>query len=344
MSKRPWQIAFLFVALVAAALLVACGEGGSAEPLPPPTPTAAPATPTAKPIQAQVSVEPVHRDFTSTPTPAPTSESKPEPTATPEPTRAPESTSGVERGEVLRVIDGDTVEVRYVSGGEAVVGHTERVRYLGIDTPERGEPGGTQATDFNRERVEGQTVRLVRDGRNRDNFGRLLRHIFVVYEGQEIDVVTALIAAGHVKDEGAAAVTPTATAAAPFTGTVYDSCEAAANAGAARIQGSAGTGLGFASGSVPSARDGDGDGVVCEISPGEATVTPAATATATPSQEQTPESTQSPATEYADCEAAEEAGLERTQGGSGPGLGFPSAAVPSARDGDNDGVVCEVSP
>ena len=44
--------------------------------------------------------------------------------------------SSVERGQVLRILDGDTIEIRYLSGGEAVVGHIEKVRYLGIDTPE----------------------------------------------------------------------------------------------------------------------------------------------------------------------------------------------------------------
>ena len=196
----------------------------------------------------------------------------PEPTATPasEPTPAPEATPSGERGEVLRVIDGDTIEIRYLSGGEAVVGHIEKVRYLGIDTPETREPGGSEATEFNRARVEGQTVRLVRDGRNRGNFGRLLRHVFVIYQGQEIDVVAALIAAGHVKGQVAATATPAATetttpSTTPYTGTVYASCEAAEAAGVPRMQGSEGPGLGFPSAAVPSARDGDRDGVVCEV-------------------------------------------------------------------------------
>ncbi len=181
-------------------------------------------------------------------------------------------TSDVELGQVLRILDGDTIEIRYLSGGEAVVGHIEKVRYLGIDTPEKSEPGGTEATEFNRARVEGQTVRLVREGRNRDNFGRLLRHVFVVYQGRNIDVVAALIAAGHVKGgsstteaTGAAetATTPTLTG----KGTVYDSCDAAAAAGEPRIQGNSGSGQGFPQETVPTARDGDRDGVVCEVAP-----------------------------------------------------------------------------
>ena len=44
---------------------------------------------------------------------------------------------------------------------------------------------------------------------------------------------------------------------------------------------------------------------------------------------------------YGSCEEAEAAGEERVQGSSGSGEGFPKAMVPSARDGDEDGVVCE---
>ena len=44
----------------------------------------------------------------------------------------------------------------------------------------------------------------------------------------------------------------------------YESCEAAEEAGEPRIQGSSGPSRGFPSEKVPRARDGDGDGVVCE--------------------------------------------------------------------------------
>ena len=51
--------------------------------------------------------------------------------------------------------------------------------------------------------------------------------------------------------------------------------------------------------------------------------------------------TPDPAAVYAACEAAEAAGAPRIQGSNGSGRGFPQATVPSARDGDGDGVVCE---
>ena len=44
---------------------------------------------------------------------------------------------------------------------------------------------------------------------------------------------------------------------------------------------------------------------------------------------------------YESCEDAEDAGETRVQGDNGEGRGFPSRVVPSARDGDGDGVVCE---
>ena len=44
---------------------------------------------------------------------------------------------------------------------------------------------------------------------------------------------------------------------------------------------------------------------------------------------------------YGSCEEAESAGEQRVKGSQGGGRGFPKAMVPSARDGDGNGVVCE---
>ena len=121
--------------------------------------------------------------------------------------------------------------------------------------------------------------------------------------------------------------TPTAT---PSEGVIYASCEDADAAGERRVQGTSGPGRGFPKQMVPSARDGDGDGVVCERSP-PAEPRTTATPTATPAEVDT----------YASCDEADAAGETRVQGTSGPGRGFPEPLVPSARDGDGDGVVCE---
>ena len=79
---------------------------------------------------------------------------------------------------VTQVVDGDTIYVR-------VDGRIEKVRYIGMDTPEtkhpiRGkEPGGVQATALNRLLVMGKTVRLELDVRERDRYRRLLAYVYV---------------------------------------------------------------------------------------------------------------------------------------------------------------------
>ena len=85
---------------------------------------------------------------------------------------------GGARGEVERVIDGDTIEVN-------LDGATEDVRYIGVDTPETVKPGtpvqcfGKEASAFNHELVEGREVRLEFDRELRDVYGRLLAYVFV---------------------------------------------------------------------------------------------------------------------------------------------------------------------
>ena len=62
-----------------------------------------------------------------------------------------------------------------------------------------------------------------------------------------------------------------------------------------------------------------------------------ATATPTPEPDHPEENTPV----YGSCEEAVESGEPRVQGSAGEGRGFPKEMVPSARDGDGDGVVCE---
>lgn len=76
---------------------------------------------------------------------------------------------------VVRVIDGDTIEIE--SG--------QKVRYIGIDTPETVDPRnlpqcfGSQAAAKNRELVEGKNIYVEKDISETDKYGRLLRYIYV---------------------------------------------------------------------------------------------------------------------------------------------------------------------
>jgi len=79
---------------------------------------------------------------------------------------------------VTRVTDGDTIRVE-------IDGQEYRVRYIGIDTPETVDPRrpvgcfGKEASERNRQLVEGQTVGLEKDVSETDSFDRLLRYVWI---------------------------------------------------------------------------------------------------------------------------------------------------------------------
>jgi micrococcal nuclease len=85
------------------------------------------------------------------------------------------SSAGTAR--VERVVDGDTIVVR-------LDGRSERVRYIGVDTPESVKPGvrvqcfAKSAAKENRRLVLGQAVRLEYDAEARDRYGRLLAYVW----------------------------------------------------------------------------------------------------------------------------------------------------------------------
>jgi len=89
----------------------------------------------------------------------------------------------LEKALVVSVIDGDTIELQ---GGR-------RVRYLGIDTPELGEYYADEATERNIELVEGKIVELQSGKRDEDEYGRLLRYVYV----DGIFVNAELVAQGY---------------------------------------------------------------------------------------------------------------------------------------------------
>ena len=100
-------------------------------------------------------------------------------------------------GPVVRTVDGDTIYVRLASG-------VEKVRYIGIDTPEvhhptRGaEPGGREATRLNRRLVGDRPVRLEPDVQLRDRYGRLLAYVWVKRaDGVEVMVNAELVRLGY---------------------------------------------------------------------------------------------------------------------------------------------------
>ena len=73
---------------------------------------------------------------------------------------------------VVHIRDGDTIEVE-------IDGEVYAVRYIGINTPESDQSCFQDATEANRRMVEGQIVSLEKDVSDTDQYGRLLRYVYV---------------------------------------------------------------------------------------------------------------------------------------------------------------------
>jgi micrococcal nuclease len=110
--------------------------------------------------------------------------------------RGRESADTFGRGQVVRVIDGDTIGVR-------IGDRTERVRYIGVDTPESVKPGtpvqcfAKRASAANAALVAGRHVRLVGDVEHRDRYGRLLAYVY--REGDGAFVNALLVRDGYAR-------------------------------------------------------------------------------------------------------------------------------------------------
>jgi micrococcal nuclease len=100
------------------------------------------------------------------------------------------------RGRVVRVVDGDTIRV-------ALAGRVERVRYIGIDTPESVKPDTAvqcyahKAAAANARLVARRLVRLVLDVEPRDRFGRLLAYVYRLPDG--LFVNAGLVRGGYAR-------------------------------------------------------------------------------------------------------------------------------------------------
>ena len=96
------------------------------------------------------------------------------------------------RGIVTHVVDGDTLDVRLSNG------KTERIRLIGIDTPERGVCFSSQATARARKLAMSKPVVLRGDATQdtRDRYGRLLAYVWI--PGGK-DLGYQLVAGGHAK-------------------------------------------------------------------------------------------------------------------------------------------------
>lgn len=93
---------------------------------------------------------------------------------------------------VTDVIDGDTIRVDIIGGRQEVL-----VRYIGIDAPEVGtEPLAEESAAANEDWVGGSEVFLESDLSDTDQFGRLLRHVWIPEDAGWLNVNSELVRLG----------------------------------------------------------------------------------------------------------------------------------------------------
>lgn len=131
----------------------------------------------------------------TSPAPSTASSPVPRPTPTPAPGLSPAPRLTPETQiTVTRVIDGDTIEV-------SIAGAIYKVRYTGIDTPELDDTEARlctlaqEATRYNRQMVEAKTIQLEKDVSETDEYGRLLRYVYV----DDIFVNAELVKLGYAR-------------------------------------------------------------------------------------------------------------------------------------------------
>jgi micrococcal nuclease len=134
--------------------------------------------------------------------------------------RAPTAAATL-HGRVVRAVDGDTLVVRVDSGA------VERVRLIGVDTPEDVEPGtpvqcySLRAAAFTRRQLAGRRV-VLRVGREaRDRYGRLLA--YVRRDGARDDLEVDLLRRGLARP---LAIAPNTQHASEYAGLAHEAARA----------------------------------------------------------------------------------------------------------------------
>jgi micrococcal nuclease len=186
-------IPMLVMAVLAALLISACNSGL--------LPTASGSNSSFVPTQTRVPTKAPNKPATKTSTKTgglvtPTKTRPPIKTATKTPTQTssnssgssngggvnvnyPKMPAGLQTGRVVKVVDGDTIDV-------SINGQTERVRMIGINTPESVDPRrviqcfGVEASSRAKKLLSNQTVGLEMDPTqgDTDQYGRLLRYVW----------------------------------------------------------------------------------------------------------------------------------------------------------------------
>ena len=111
------------------------------------------------------------------------------------PTRSQTNAVKIANVKIVKVIDGDTVDID-------IDGHTERVRLIGVNTPETKHPTkpiecfGPEASAYMTQLLpKGTTVRIERDVEARDRYGRMLLYLYL--GSDDLFINLELVARGY---------------------------------------------------------------------------------------------------------------------------------------------------
>lgn len=109
------------------------------------------------------------------------------------------TTSFAWTGRVLRVVDGDTIEISYQ-------GNLEKVRLLNVNTPEsvhrdkrRNVPIGKVASKYTKKRLAGKSVILELGTPTRGKYGRLLAYVFIDGVNFNVELVRQGLSPYYIK-------------------------------------------------------------------------------------------------------------------------------------------------
>jgi micrococcal nuclease len=77
--------------------------------------------------------------------------------------------TGINNNTVMEIIDGDTFKME----------NGDTIRLICVDSPEKGKEGYEEAKEFLSFLISDKEIRMEKDVSDKDNYGRLLRYIYV---------------------------------------------------------------------------------------------------------------------------------------------------------------------
>lgn len=97
------------------------------------------------------------------------------PAPSPSPAKPPEPSTSVPviAANVTKIVDGDTAQMSLSDG------RNEKVRFIGMDTPEVGKPHAGEATGYTSQMISNKQVWLEIGTGERDRYGRLLAYVWL---------------------------------------------------------------------------------------------------------------------------------------------------------------------